>query len=81
MFLFGTLTQDNFPSLQEDIPCVGYVDMAEKNFRHEEMSPLTMAFARLALRGRLPMPLLGLCLGHQSLGVAEARRDDQGDGQ
>jgi len=36
-----------------------------------EMSPLTMAFARLALRGRLPMPLLGLCLGHQSLGVAE----------
>lgn len=47
----------------------------------EEMSPLTMAFARLALRGRLPMPLLGLCLGHQSLGVAEARRDDQGDGQ
>ena len=34
------------------------------------MSPLTMAFAHLALAGLAP-PLLGLCLGHQALGVAE----------
>ena len=69
-------------SLQEDIPCV-VLDMWtwQRKWSREEMSPLTMAFACLALRGRLPMPLLGLCLGHQSLGVAEARRDDQGDGQ
>ena len=69
-------------SLQEDIPCV-VLDMWtwQRKWSREEMSPLTMDFACLALRGRLPMPLLGLCLGHQSLGVAEARRDDQGDGQ
>lgn len=37
----------------------------------QDMSPLTMALAHLALRAQLP-PLLGLCLGHQALGVAEA---------
>ena len=38
------------------------------------MSPLTMAFAKMALRGLPQMPpLLGWCLGHQALGVAEAK--------
>ena len=32
-------------------------------------SPLTMEFAKLALRGDTP-PLLGICLGHQAIGLA-----------
>ena len=33
-------------------------------------SPLTMEFARKALSGELQIPLLGICLGHQAIGVA-----------
>ena len=35
-----------------------------------ESSPLTMAFATWALEDPNPLPTLGLCLGHQALGVA-----------
>ncbi|HII48263.1 MAG TPA: hypothetical protein HA330_00100 [Candidatus Thalassarchaeaceae archaeon] len=34
-------------------------------------SPLTMAFARWALDTNSPLPTLGLCLGHQALGIAD----------
>ena len=33
-------------------------------------SPLTMELARSALSGKIPTPILGICLGHQALGVA-----------
>ena len=35
-----------------------------------ENSPLSMAFARWALEHPNPLPTLGLCLGHQALGIA-----------
>ncbi|MEC7687843.1 MAG: chorismate-binding protein [Candidatus Thermoplasmatota archaeon] len=35
-----------------------------------ENSPLTMSFASWALEHENPLPTLGLCLGHQALGVA-----------
>ena len=35
-----------------------------------EDSPLTMEFAKMALAGELP-PTLGICLGHQALGIAD----------
>ncbi len=36
-----------------------------------ENSPLTMSFASWALNHPNPLPTLGLCLGHQALGVAD----------
>lgn len=33
-------------------------------------SPLTMEFARRAVDGKLAVPILGICLGHQAIGVA-----------
>ena len=36
-----------------------------------ENSPLTMSFASWALKHPNPLPTLGLCLGHQALGVAD----------
>ena len=33
-------------------------------------SPLTMELARSALSGKITTPILGICLGHQALGVA-----------
>ena len=40
---------------------------------HPEDAPLTMALAHHALAGQLDLPVLGVCLGHQALALADGR--------
>ena len=43
---------------------------------HPDDARLTMALAHHALAGQLSVPVLGVCLGHQALALADGRRID-----